>query len=124
MKESQENRKDVADAKPVLPNDESSQSWINQIPSRIWFPAGFVGFFFIIGGWNQLSRTWQGLTGRPDGGGSLPVGLIVATSVLFICFSFALRAWLKEREERRESHEDRTHWKKELEEDLEDLRFP
>ena len=79
---------------------ENSNSWTRFRP-RIWFPIGLVGFFFIVGGWNQLASTWQKAADAPVSGSGHSPGFLLGSIVFAICLFFGLRAWWREKAEDR-----------------------
>lgn len=123
MSDSRKNRKSDTHTDTTLSADkETTPGWLDSVPARLWYPIGFVGFFFAIGAWNQLASTWPKVTGNPIPGAGSPVGVLVGILVLFACTAMGLRQWWQERSTRKDSRS--RNWKNELTGPDDDIRFP
>lgn len=123
MSDSTKNRKSHTSARPSSPEEAGGiQKSIDELPARLWFAIGFVGFFFAIGAWNQLSSTWTKITGDPILGAGQPVGLLVGFFILLVSVGLGFRAWLHDRREIRDSRSP--DWKSDLTRHSDDIRFP
>lgn len=123
MSDSRENRKSRTAAQPPSPVETGIiRRWLDEFPARLWYAIGFVAFFFIIGGWNQLSSTWQKVTGNPIPGAGQPIGLLVGTLFLFVCVGLGVRAWGLDRQDSRNARSP--DWKSDLNRHSDDIRFP
>ncbi|MEZ5276228.1 MAG: hypothetical protein R3F07_07610 [Opitutaceae bacterium] len=105
-------------------DSEPVPGFFNRIPARLWFPAGFVGFFFILGGWNQIRSSFDDPTGRSLLGSGPGMGLVAGSVVFFFCLLMGLRAWWHERTTRGPSDHPESHWRNDLKEHNEDIHFP
>ncbi len=104
MSDSRKNRKShTAASSPPSTETPSDPGFFDRIPTRLWFPLGFVGFFFTIGGWNQLASTWVNMTGSPIPGADFPIGLMVGSVLLLLCTLKGFLAWQRDRTARRTS---------------------
>lgn len=123
MSDSRENRKSHTTDPPPLPAESGIlRRWLDEVPARLWYAIGFVGFFFTIGGWNQLSSTWPKVMGTPIPGAGQPVGLLIGTLILFACAGLGIRAWWRDRRDTRNSRSP--DWKSDLTRHSDDIRFP
>ena len=107
---------------PIPP--KSKAHWLDQVPSRLWFPIGFVSFFFVVGGWNQLASTWQKATGSPVSGPDQSIGLLLGSLVFGSCLLFGFRAWRRERTERQRQEKEALDWREDLRKHGDRVRFP
>jgi hypothetical protein len=110
--------------KPTPPKSAQELKFLDQIPPRIWFPIGLVGFFFIVGGWNQLASTWQEDADSPVSGSAHSPGLLLGSIVFAACLFFGLRAWWRERAESRRRMKEALDWQADLRKHSDDIRFP
>jgi TM2 domain-containing membrane protein YozV len=97
---------------------------LDRVPSRFWFPIGFVGFFFITGGWNQLSSSWLKVTGAPLPGSAHSLGLLFASLIFLFCLFFGYRGWWRERAEKQKKEREAQSWQADLRKHNDDIRFP
>lgn len=109
---------------PTPPKSARKITFLDQVPPRIWFPIGLVGFFFIVGGWNQLASTWQKASDAPVYGSGHSPGFLLGSIVFAICLFFGLRAWWRERAESRRRKKEALDWQADLRKHGDDIRFP
>lgn len=124
MSESTEKRAREDASRSSSPESRTGPGFFSRIPSRIWFPAGFVGFFFIVGGWNQVSSSWTDVSGGPIPGSGPGYGFAVGSLVFAFCLALGLRSWWRERRERNEDAGSVAHWRSDLKKHGDDIRFP
>ena len=124
MSESKEFREGDLRSSSAPPDPGPVPGFFNRVPARLWFPAGFVGFFFILGGWNQISSSFDERAGGASSGSGPGLGLVTGSVVFVLCLFMGLRAWWLERKTHRLSHDSESNWRNELKEHNEDIRFP
>ena len=106
------------------PKSTPKPKLLDQVPARLWFPIGFVGFFFIVGGWNQFASTWLKMTGSPLPGSAHTLGLLLASLIFFCCLLLGFRVWWREQAESRRLKKDARNWRDDLQKHSRDIRFP
>jgi hypothetical protein len=90
----------------------------------MWFPIGLVGFFFVVGGWNQLASTWQKVAGSPVSGSGHTPGFLLGSIVFAACLFIGLRTWWRERAKRRRRKREAQNWQSEPSKHGDNIRFP
>jgi hypothetical protein len=106
------------------PKSTPKPKLLDQVPARLWFPIGFVGFFFIVGGWNQLASTWLKMTGSPLPGSAHTLGLLLASLIFFCCLLLGFRVWWRDQTESRMLKKDARDWRDDLKKHSREIRFP
>jgi len=124
MNQNADNRESDSRIIPTPLKSTPKPKLLDQVPSRLWFPIGFVGFFFIVGGWNQLSSSWLKATGSPLPGSGFSLGLLLGSLVFMFCLFLGFRTWWREKAEIRKRKKENLDWRTDLRKHGNDIRFP